>query len=214
LPVLRTNGNIPEVLDGRLLRIGPNPVTPPDATRHHWFAATGMAHGLRLRDGKAEWYRSRFVKDAAVSAALGHQPIPGPAAQRRDRSVNTNFTRVGKTVVDLIRHPRMFERDHHGPNEGVPVLVRWTLDRIGGQLSATEIDTRRNEFPRINGRFEGQPYRYAYTAHWGENVTFGPARKHDMLPGTSEVHEFGPGRYPVTGGLNAAATPSRLRLIA
>jgi carotenoid cleavage dioxygenase len=99
-----------------------------------------------------------------------------------------------RTIIDLIRHPRMFERDHHGPNEGVPVLVRWTLERTSGRLNESVLDDRGNEFPRINGRFEGQVYRYAYTAHWGDQVSFGPARKHDMLLGTSEVHDFGPGR--------------------
>ncbi len=54
-----------------------------------------MAHGLRLRDGKAEWYRSRFVKDAATAAALGRAPIGGPGAGQRDTSVNTNFTSAG-----------------------------------------------------------------------------------------------------------------------
>ncbi|CDY78559.1 Lignostilbene-alpha,beta-dioxygenase and related enzymes [Caballeronia glathei] len=349
---LKVTGNIPEELSGRFLRIGPNPAAAPDATRYHWFAATGMAHGLRLRDGKAEWFRSRFVKDATASAALGLEPIPGPAPQRRDGPVNTNFTRVGDkvyavveagnlpveldyelesvarsdfggtleagftghpkfdpvtgeqhaltyepgepiryvsvgrdgrattkaridlphvplihdvaftasfivvpdlpvtfqpqsaraafpwlwdesrdsrigllprdgdvsrlqwfaaprcfvfhfvnaydegnlTIIDLIRHPRMFERDHHGPNEGVPVLVRWTLERSSGQLSETVLDERGNEFPRINGRFEGQSYQYAYTAHWGDQVSFGPARKHDMVRGTSEVHDYGAGR--------------------
>jgi carotenoid cleavage dioxygenase len=88
----------------------------------------------------------------------------------------------------------MFERDHHGPNEGVPVLVRWTLERSSGQLSETVLDERGNEFPRINGRFEGQSYQYAYTAHWGDQVSFGPARKHDMVRGTSEVHDYGAGR--------------------
>ena len=69
---LEVIGRIPEELTGRFLRIGPNPVDEPDLVRlvrYHWFAGTGMAHGLRLRDGKAEWFRSRFVldRDAARS---------------------------------------------------------------------------------------------------------------------------------------------------
>lgn len=97
-----------------------------------------------------------------------------------------------QTIIDLVRHPRSFDRDHHGPNEGVPVLVRWTLNRRSGQLSETELDVRGREFPRINGRFGGKAYRYAYTAPWwGDDALSEPAMKHDMLRGTTEVHDYG-----------------------
>ena len=32
------------------------------------------------------------------------------------------------------------------------------------------------------------------TAHWGEDVAFGPAMKHDTQRQTTEVHDYGPGR--------------------
>jgi carotenoid cleavage dioxygenase len=50
-------------------------------------------------------------------------------------------------------------------------------------LTETVIDDRGDEFPRINGRFGGQAYRYVYSAHWGEDVAFGPAMKHDLQRG-------------------------------
>ncbi|MCQ9154960.1 carotenoid oxygenase family protein [Acidomonas methanolica] len=345
-------GRIPEALNGRLLRIGPNPAGATDPARYHWFSGSGMAHGLRLHDGRAEWYRSRYVKDAAVVAALNAQPIGGPGAGQRDGSVNTNFTSAGGklyavveagslpveldyelesvaradfdgtleagftghpkfdpitgeqhalayepgqpvryisldrnghattkaridlphiplihdmaftasfivipdlpvtfqpersqakfpwlwderrdarigllprngdtaniqwfeaprcfvfhfvnayddgelTIIDVARHPRMFDRDHHGPNEGAPTLVRWTLDRRSGSLSETGLDDHGTEFPRINGRFGGLPYRFGYTAHWGAGVSFGPAMKHDMVRGITEIHDYGAGR--------------------
>ena len=59
---LRVTGELPRELRGRLLRIGPNPVEPPDPRTYHWFLGNGMVHGLRLRDGKAEWYRNRYVR--------------------------------------------------------------------------------------------------------------------------------------------------------
>jgi carotenoid cleavage dioxygenase-like enzyme len=64
----------------------------------------------------------------------------------------------------------------NGPNEGAPILVRWTLHRPSGRLTETVIDDRGDEFPRINGRYSGQAYRYVYRAHWGDDVTFGPPR--------------------------------------
>jgi carotenoid cleavage dioxygenase len=58
---LSMSGQIPTELEGRWLRNGPNPIDGADATTHHWFLGTGMVHGVRLRDGRAEWYRNRFV---------------------------------------------------------------------------------------------------------------------------------------------------------
>jgi carotenoid cleavage dioxygenase len=349
---LEVNGRIPDALNGRFLRIGPNPVDEPHALwliGHHWFAGAGMAHGLRLRDGKAEWFRSRFVVDQHTAKVRRIKRIPGPGEGARDGNVNTNLTVVaGKlcavveagsipveldyelesvqrtdfngtleagftghpkfdpvtgeqhalayepfqpvryisvgrdgravtkaridlphiplihdmaftrsfivvpdfpvtfqpehshtqfpwlwderrpcrmgllprdgdvarlqwfeaprcfafhfanayddgdlTLIDLMKHPSMFRTDQNGPNEGAPILVRWTLDRTTGGLTETVLDDRGNEFPRLNGRHGGQPYRYLYTSYWGDKVAFGPAMKHDVDRGTTEVHDYG-----------------------
>jgi carotenoid cleavage dioxygenase len=74
---LPVTGAIPRELEGRLLRIGPNPLAP-DPRTHHWFLGTGMLHGLQLRGGRAEWYRRRFVRDDEVVRLLGGPPVPGP----------------------------------------------------------------------------------------------------------------------------------------
>jgi carotenoid cleavage dioxygenase len=66
LPVV---GEIPAELEGRWLRNGPNPEALADASKHHWFMGSGMVHGVRLRGGRAEWYRNRFVANADERAA-------------------------------------------------------------------------------------------------------------------------------------------------
>lgn len=58
---LAVTGQIPVELEGRWLRNGPNPLQVDDPTKHHWFIGAGMVHGVRLRGGRAEWYRNRFV---------------------------------------------------------------------------------------------------------------------------------------------------------
>ena len=70
---LSVTGTIPAELDGRLIRNGPNPIDggQPDA---HWFTGTGMVHGVRLRDGRADWYRNRYVVSDRVAEATG-RPI-------------------------------------------------------------------------------------------------------------------------------------------
>lgn len=86
---LKVSGEIPADLDGRYVRIGPNPATPPNTAAYHWFLGDGMIHGVRLKDGKAEWYRNRWIRSSAVSKALGEPEAPGPRAMFD--TVNTNF---------------------------------------------------------------------------------------------------------------------------
>jgi carotenoid cleavage dioxygenase len=349
---LKTKGRIPAELEGRVLRIGPSPIGPVNRTFYHWFTGTGLVHGLRLRGGRAEWYRSRFTMSADAAAALGKPPIPGPgngqtavnthvtvigdrvyaiveagqvpieldynlesvsrsdfggtldggftAHPKRDPStgelvalayqvgrptlryvvvdatgraktradipaphqpmvhdvgftrnfiivmdlpvtlqpqrlpehtfpyfwsdqqtprigllprsgdlnglvwieapacyvfhiVNAYETEGGEVVADVVRHPRIHEFDRHGPNEGRPVLMRWTLDRARGRLTESLLDEHGAEFPRIDDRRGGQEYRYGYAAHWwGDKVGSGPLYKHDVHTGRTEVHDFGP----------------------
>ncbi|WP_232320017.1 carotenoid oxygenase family protein [Herbidospora daliensis] len=57
---LPITGTLPPELTGRYFRNGPNPL--PGQDPGHWFTGPGMIHGVRLRDGRAEWYRNRWVK--------------------------------------------------------------------------------------------------------------------------------------------------------
>jgi carotenoid cleavage oxygenase len=87
---LPVTGTIPDGLDGRYLRNGPNPVVAPDPAAYHWFLGSGMVHGVRLREGRAEWYRNRWVRSADVAEALGEAARPGPVFAGFDFSANTN----------------------------------------------------------------------------------------------------------------------------
>lgn len=70
-------GSIPRELDGRYVRIGPNPVAP-DPRLYHFFTGDGMLHGVRLRDGRAEWYRNRWIRSTDVAKARQVAAAPGP----------------------------------------------------------------------------------------------------------------------------------------
>lgn len=56
---LKITGEIPRELSGRYLRNGPNPRAHPSAD---WFLGEGMIHGVQISDGKAHWYRNRYVE--------------------------------------------------------------------------------------------------------------------------------------------------------
>jgi carotenoid cleavage dioxygenase len=98
---LPVTGTLPPELDGVYVRIGPNPVTPPDPRFYHWFAGDGMVHGVRLQGGEALWYRNRFVRSTRVSAALGEAPAPGPRDARSD-TVNTNIIGHAGKLLALV----------------------------------------------------------------------------------------------------------------
>jgi carotenoid cleavage dioxygenase len=99
---LPVTGHIPEHLDGRYLRNGPNPVAEVDPATYHWFTGDGMVHGVSLHDGKAGWYRNRWVRSPGVRSALGEPPATtrNLRAGMQSLGANTNvLAHAGKTLA-------------------------------------------------------------------------------------------------------------------
>jgi len=355
LPVI---GELPHELDGRYLRNGPNPLGPVDPATFHWFTGDGMVHGLRLRDGRAEWYRNRWVRSNQVSDALGEAPAPGERHGPGD-TANTNVivlaghtyavveagarpvelsdelatvahsdlggtlphgfsahpkvdpvtgdrhliaycwmvphleyvvvgadgqvrqvepvavtdgpmvhdcsiterwmlvydlpvtfdldvamqgtfpyiwqperaARVGlvplagrgadvrwfeiepcyvfhplnafddgdRVVLDVVRYDRMFDRVRMGPDDGAPAWHRWTLDTGTGTVHEEQRADMAFEFPRVDERRVGRPYRYGYGTATGTsggtgNEFSGDLVRVDLEQGTTAVIDLGPGR--------------------
>jgi len=393
LTELEVDGAIPEHLDGRYLRNGPNPIGEVDPHLYHWFIGDGMVHGIRIRDGRAEWYRNRWVRgpqaaralgDPApvghyggspigantnvishagrtlalieaglanyeltdeldtvgvcdfgdtlsggytahpkrdpdtgelhavsysmrrgntvqysiigtdgtarrtvdievtgspmmhdfslteryvifydlpvtfdirqatemtvprglrlparllLSAMIGRVRVPDPisARQPRPKSSDRRFpyswnprypARVGvmpreggaadvrwfdvepcyvfhpmnafddgdTIVLDVIRHPKMFDTDHLGPNEGPPTLDRWTVDLADGKVRESRIDDRAQEFPRVDERRVGKRHRYGYAPSVGRGAAGDDVLiKHDLVGGGTQTRSFGVG---------------------
>ncbi len=114
LPVV---GAIPGELAGRLVRNGSNPAGHEDPATYHWFTGTGMVHGVRLRDGRAEWYRNRFVRDDLACAVRGWEPAPGPRAGIG--AVNTHVIACGG---------RTLATHEAGP---LPIELSYELETLG-----------------------------------------------------------------------------------
>ncbi len=354
---LSVSGEIPPELNGRFLRIGPNPIAA-DPDNYHWFSGSGMAHGLRLRDGKAEWFRSRYVRDDAVVAARDWPPVAGPKGEFSLGAgvANTNIVDIsgktfaiveagnlpveldyeletvarsnfagtlpagfsahprvesdtgeihtavyspfwqhiqyvlmnaegrvtktldiptpgspmvhdcmftknyfilfdfpvlfderaltdgspfpytwqadygarvgllprngdaadvswhevepcyvfhpmngyedehGRVVLDVVRHPKMFASDRHGPNEGLTRLDRWTIDPARGRVQEHCLDDRSVEFPRIDERLTGKPYTFGYGTSLASEFEVGALIKYNLAAQTSEIHSEGEDR--------------------
>jgi len=61
---LPVQGAIPRELSGLYLRNGPN---PKSGSSPHWFVGDGMIHGVRIENGRAAWYRNRWVRTKALA---------------------------------------------------------------------------------------------------------------------------------------------------
>ncbi len=361
LPVI---GRLPDYLDGRYLRNGPNPMAGTDPATYHWFLGAGMIHGLRILDGKVAWYRNRWVRSSSVAQALSEPIRPGPTHAGMDFAPNTHvighagrtlalveagflpyelddqletvgpcdfdgtlsggytahpirdpetgelhavsyfwgwgnrvqytvtgvdgrvrrsvdievfgnpmmhafsltdnhvvlydlpvsfdlpkvaaasaagadgvfpyswnpdyparvgvlpreggagevvwfdvepcyvfhplnaFEEDGHLVLDVVRHPKMFATEHRGPNEGAPVLCRWTVDLLAGKVREEQFDDRGQEFPRIDERLAGRRHRYGYTVSFGDGGRPGAVLKHDLAGGQTITRSLGVASEP------------------
>jgi carotenoid cleavage dioxygenase len=98
-------------------------------------------------------------------------------------------------VLDVVRHPKMFDTDYSGPNEGPPTLERWTVDLSAGKVREERFDDHPQEFPRVDERLTGKRHRYGYAASVGEGLGGSSTLlKHDLIGGGTETRSFGTGK--------------------
>ncbi len=102
------------------------------------------------------------------------------------------FERDGRIVVDGIRTDRFLS----DPAADPPTLVRWEIDLARGAVTEGALGRHPVEFPRVDERRTGRPYRHAYTVEYRE---IGPGgvpggsllRRYDVEAGTSVAKDFG-----------------------
>jgi carotenoid cleavage dioxygenase len=153
-------GQVPSDLEGRYLRNGPNPITPPDPATHHWFVGDGMVHGVRLRGGRAEWYRNRYVGSSNWSRHRGVPDIEGPNWNGNPGGPNTNVGGFAGTTWAMVEAG------------GCPVELTYELDTVG----------RNDFFGTLPGAFTAHPKVDADTGemhaivyawpHWTDHVQY------------------------------------------
>jgi carotenoid cleavage dioxygenase-like enzyme len=143
---LPVTGRLPAELSGRYLRNGPNPMGLDDPN-YHWFLGAGMVHGVRLRDGRAEWYRNRWVRSKAVAESLGEKWPEGPVHEGMDFAANTHIiAHGGRTLATVEAGPLPYalsdELDTLGPCDFGGTLP-------GGFAAHTKLDPRTGELHAI-----------------------------------------------------------------
>ncbi|SEO04477.1 carotenoid cleavage dioxygenase [Actinacidiphila rubida] len=131
---LPVTGRIPRELDGRYLRTGPHVLGLEDPRAHHWMLGEGMVHGVRLRDGRAEWYRNRWIRSAGVAARLG-EPYPCGRPRREGRPDHAHpgggqpddaRLRAHRAVRRRLRHPGRVRRGRHPGRRTTPAGAQRT----------------------------------------------------------------------------------------
>ncbi len=101
-----------------------------------------------------------------------------------------------RVVVDLAQYPRLplplpgEERDF----VALATWVRWTLDLDAGTLKQEMRDDRSIEFPRIDERRTGLPYRYGFAGAGSQSAVHGFDQlvRYDVQTGGAQVHALGP----------------------
>lgn len=96
---LPVEGSIPADLNGWYLRNGPN----PRVATGHWCVGDGMVHGVRLENGRAAWYRNRWVRTESFehSSPLYNDLYNDDGTRNLHASIaNTHVVRhAGKTLA-------------------------------------------------------------------------------------------------------------------
>jgi carotenoid cleavage dioxygenase-like enzyme len=72
---LPIEGALPPELVGRFVRNGPNP--RPGHPSVHPFLSDGMLHGVRLENGRAAWYRNRWVRTRSFNGETTYRQPNG-----------------------------------------------------------------------------------------------------------------------------------------
>lgn len=75
---LEVRGEIPAALDGMFVRNTTNPPPVPYQGAYHWFVPDGMHHAVRLKDGRALWYKNRWVRTEELAKKLDVRAPAGP----------------------------------------------------------------------------------------------------------------------------------------
>lgn len=206
---LEVIGELPTDLEGRYLRNGPNPIGSPDPATYHWFTGDGMVHGVRLRDGRAEWYRARWVRSSTVTEALGEAPAAGERHGGMD-TANTNVIGVdGRTFAVVEAGAR-------------PVELTYELDTLEHSDLGGTLPNGFSAHPKVDPT-TGELHTIAY--HWAvphlQYVVVGPdARVKQVeaieVEGGPMVHDCSITEHwmvvydlPVTFDLDAAVSGTR-----
>ncbi|MFC6882390.1 MULTISPECIES: carotenoid oxygenase family protein [Actinomadura] len=176
---LPVTGALPPELTGRYFRNGPNP--RPGEDPGHWFGGHGMLHGVRLRDGRAEWYRNRWVR----TGKLAGDPFvrPDGTLDRAAVSANTHVIGHAGRILALVE-------------AGLPYEVTRGLDTVGPVDFGGRLTTAMTAHPKqdpVTGdlHFFGYGALPPYLTYHRLDTSGALVRSREIeVPGGTMMHDF------------------------
>ena len=182
---LPVSGQLPNALEGLLLRDGPNPYGPVDAATHHWFLGDGMVHGLRIEGGRAAWYRNRWIRTPDLA---GRSPFSAPPASP------INATIGGSGAVNVLAHAG---RILACGEVGLPYELTPELETVGQCDFCGTIGTNITAHPKVDpvtGELIAFGYDFGPTNLRYHRISAdGLAVQTEVIdtPGPTMMHDFG-----------------------
>jgi carotenoid cleavage dioxygenase len=149
---LAVTGTVPAELDGRLVRIGPNPkVLPAEGEGYHWFTGDGMVHGVRLRGGRAEWYRNRWVQGDQGEVVnthvigVGGRTFAAVEAGSQPVEIGYELDTIGTCAFDGTLEGAFTAHTHEDPATGElhGVAYNWAWDHLRHVVVGPDARVRR-----------------------------------------------------------------------
>lgn len=183
---LEVIGELPPELCGRYLRNGPNPVGSVDPATHHWFMGDGMVHGIRLNEGRAEWYRNRYVGSRAIAEHRGLADIEGPNWNDAPFGPNTAVGAFAGTTWAMVEAG------------AVPVELTYELDTVARNDFHGTLPGAFSPHPKYDAA-TGELHAMTYAwAEWLDHIQYVVVGRDGRvtktldipLPGMSMVHDM------------------------
>jgi carotenoid cleavage dioxygenase len=114
---LPVEGALPPELTGLYVRNGSN---PKSGVAGHWFFGDGMVHGVRIENGRAAWYRNRFVQTTKYVKgldAMDLESILDPTASAANTHVIGHAGRILALEEGHLPYALTSELDTIGPDD-------------------------------------------------------------------------------------------------
>jgi len=177
---LPVTGALPPELTGWYLRNGPN----PRQDSAHWFTGEGMVHGVRLENGRAAWYRNRWVRTESFDD-------PAAVLYRADGTRNLRTSLANTHVVNHAGRTLALVES------SLPYEISTDLDTVGVYDFGGKLADSMTAHPKICPE-TGELHFFGYGSITAPHVSYYRAdaagnlvvRQPIDVPGLTMMHDF------------------------
>jgi len=179
---LEVQGALPPELRGLYLRNGPN---PRSGRSPHWFLGDGMVHGVALAEGRAKWYRNRWVRTRPYLEGDEKALLirPDGSVDRSVAKANTNIVAHAGRLLALVE-------------SSLPTEMTRELETVGTHDFCGKLATAMTAHPKLcpvtgEMHFFGYGFTSPYLTYHCANAA-GELVQSEVIevPGPTMMHDF------------------------